>query len=136
MLHAVYRVGNLDETIEYYKKFFGMKQIRYRDIPEVGESSDLRIAWQHKACRSLLQHTVLVLICHKVHLKALVGCCGQEKYTNAFLISGDGSEDKNFALELTYNYGKTSYNIGEAQSACPSSSCHADEVPKKPSLIS
>ena len=35
MLHAVYRVGNLDETIEYYKKHFGLKQLRYRDIPEV-----------------------------------------------------------------------------------------------------
>jgi catechol 2,3-dioxygenase-like lactoylglutathione lyase family enzyme len=35
MLHAVYRVGNLDDTIEYYKKHFGLKQLRYRDIPEV-----------------------------------------------------------------------------------------------------
>ena len=34
----------------------------------------------------------------------------QEKYTNAFLAAGP--EDKNFALELTYNYGKDSYNIG------------------------
>lgn len=40
MLHAVFRVGNLDDTIEYYKKNFGMKQIRYRDIPEVGEYSN------------------------------------------------------------------------------------------------
>lgn len=34
-LHAVYRVGNLDATIDYYKKHFGMKQLRYRDVPEV-----------------------------------------------------------------------------------------------------
>ncbi len=34
----------------------------------------------------------------------------QEKYTNAFLAAGP--EEKNFALELTYNYGKDSYNIG------------------------
>lgn len=34
----------------------------------------------------------------------------QEKYTNVFL--GYGPEDKNFALELTYNYGKDSYNLG------------------------
>lgn len=33
-LHAVYRVGNLDATIDYYKKHFGMKQLRYRDVPE------------------------------------------------------------------------------------------------------
>lgn len=35
MLHAVYRVGNLDEQIEYYKKHFGFKLLRYRDVPEV-----------------------------------------------------------------------------------------------------
>lgn len=34
MLHAVYRVGNLEETVEYYKKHFGMKVLRARDIPE------------------------------------------------------------------------------------------------------
>lgn len=68
MLHAVYRVGNLDETIEYYKKHFGMKLLRHRDVPD-------------------------------------------EKYTNAFM--GYGPEDKNFALELTYNYGVDSYDIGD-----------------------
>jgi lactoylglutathione lyase len=67
MLHAVYRVGDMDKTIEYYTKHFGMKQLRYRDVPD-------------------------------------------ERYTNAFL--GFGPEDKNFALELTYNYGKDSYDIG------------------------
>ena len=39
-----------------------------------------------------------------------MGRHAQEKYTNAFLAAGP--EDKNFALELTYNYGKDSYNIG------------------------
>eukprot|EP00887_Chlorella_sp_A99_P003381 scaffold7.g3381.t1 len=34
MLHAVYRVGDMDQTIEYYQKCFGMKLLRYRDIPE------------------------------------------------------------------------------------------------------
>lgn len=34
MLHAVYRVGDMDGTIEYYKKCFGMKLLRYRDLPE------------------------------------------------------------------------------------------------------
>ena len=47
MLHAVYRVGNLDETIEYYKKHFGLKQLRYRDIPEV--STDGSFLWLGKA---------------------------------------------------------------------------------------
>ena len=40
-LHAVYRVGDLDGTLEYYKKNFGMKQIRYRDIPEVSRYPQL-----------------------------------------------------------------------------------------------
>lgn len=35
MLHAVYRVGNMDATIQYYKTHFGAKVLRYRDIPEV-----------------------------------------------------------------------------------------------------
>ena len=35
VLHAVYRVGDMDTTIEYYKKHFGAKLLRYRDIPEV-----------------------------------------------------------------------------------------------------
>ena len=34
----------------------------------------------------------------------------QEKYSNAFM--GFGPEDKNFALELTKNYGKDSYDLG------------------------
>lgn len=35
MLHAVYRVGDLDKTEEYYKTMFGMKRLRYRDQPDV-----------------------------------------------------------------------------------------------------
>lgn len=34
----------------------------------------------------------------------------QEKYTNAFL--GYGSEQDHCVLELTYNYGVESYDIG------------------------
>lgn len=41
MLHAVYRVGNMDETISYYKKCFGAKLLRYRDIPDVRCQSGL-----------------------------------------------------------------------------------------------
>ncbi|KAG6513235.1 hypothetical protein ZIOFF_023548 [Zingiber officinale] len=33
-LHAVYRVGNLDRTIEFYTECLGMKLLRKRDIPE------------------------------------------------------------------------------------------------------
>lgn len=68
MLHVVYRVGDMDATIKYYKDHFGMQQLRYRDMPD-------------------------------------------DKYTNAFL--GFGPETTNFAVELTYNYGEDSYDIGD-----------------------
>ncbi|CAI0431097.1 unnamed protein product [Linum tenue] len=67
MLHAVYRVGDLDRTIQFYTEGLGMKLLRKRDIPD-------------------------------------------EKYSNAFL--GFGPEDSHFVVELTYNYGVTSYDIG------------------------
>jgi len=34
LLHVVYRVGDMDATIDYYKKCFGMQLLRYRDIKE------------------------------------------------------------------------------------------------------
>lgn len=34
MLHAVYRVGDMDKTIKWYQDNMGMKLLRYRDIPE------------------------------------------------------------------------------------------------------
>ena len=67
MLHAVYRVGPMDEYCKFMDACFGMKQLRYRDIPD-------------------------------------------EKYTNAFI--GFGPETTNFCMELTYNYGVDSYDIG------------------------
>ena len=34
MLHAVYRVGDMDATVKYYTDLFGMKLLRFRDIPD------------------------------------------------------------------------------------------------------
>lgn len=34
MLHAVYRVGNMDEYIKYMQDCFGMQLLRYRDIAD------------------------------------------------------------------------------------------------------
>jgi len=34
LLHAVYRVGDLDKTIKFYTECLGMKLLRKRDIPE------------------------------------------------------------------------------------------------------
>lgn len=35
MLHAVYRVGDMDDSIAYYRDTLGMKLLRFRDIKEV-----------------------------------------------------------------------------------------------------
>lgn len=67
MLHAVYRVGDMENYINYMKNCFGMQLLRYRDVPE-------------------------------------------GKYSNAFL--GFGPEQTHFAIELTYNYGVESYDLG------------------------
>jgi lactoylglutathione lyase len=37
----------------------------------------------------------------------------EEKYTNVFVGAGSESNGKHVSLELTYNYGKESYNIGD-----------------------
>ena len=43
-LHAVYRVGSLEATIDYYQKHFGMKQLRYRDVPDVSNTATVVFA--------------------------------------------------------------------------------------------
>ncbi|KAM6583225.1 hypothetical protein CsatB_010227 [Cannabis sativa] len=63
------RVGDLDRSINFYEKAFGMELLRKRDNPEY-------------------------------------------KYTIAML--GYGPEDKSAVLELTYNYGVTEYDKGNA----------------------
>lgn len=68
MLHAVYRVGNLDATGKFLEAL-GMKCLRERDVPS-------------------------------------------EKYTNAFYGYGPEQKGEYFSLELTYNYGVASYDIG------------------------
>lgn len=69
ILHTMLRVGNLDQSINFYTKVLGMKLIRQQDYPD-GE------------------------------------------FTLAFV--GYGNEYDNSVLELTYNYGKASYEMGGA----------------------
>lgn len=69
VLHTMLRVGNLDQSIDFYTKVLGMKLIRQHDYPD-GE------------------------------------------FTLAFV--GYGNEYDNSVIELTYNYGKTSYEMGSA----------------------
>ena len=99
----------MDKTIEYYEKHFGLKKTRYRDIPEVSPlpllqsvPNPLWVCMREFSSQSGWFSSSLWLF--------MLEGCAQEKYSNAFLAAGP--EDKNFALELTYNYGKDSYNIG------------------------
>ncbi|KAJ8446515.1 hypothetical protein Cgig2_027477 [Carnegiea gigantea] len=69
LCQVMLRVGDLDRSIEFYKKAFGMELLRTRDSPEY-------------------------------------------KYTIAMM--GYGPEDTNPVVELTYNYGVTEYDKGNA----------------------
>jgi lactoylglutathione lyase len=69
LCQVMLRVGDLDRSINFYEKAFGMELLRKRDNPEY-------------------------------------------KYTIAML--GYGPEDKSAVLELTYNYGVTEYDKGNA----------------------
>jgi len=68
MLHTMLRVGNLEESLQFYCDVLGMKLLRQKDYP------------------------------------------GGE-FTLAFV--GYGDESENTVIELTYNWGKDSYNIGD-----------------------
>src|SRR3954469_6109763 len=68
-LHTMLRVGDLQRSVEFYTKGFGMKELRRRDVPD-------------------------------------------GKYTLSFV--GYGDEDSNTAIELTYNYGTETYDLGTA----------------------
>jgi lactoylglutathione lyase len=68
IMHTMIRVGDLDRSINFYSKHFGMSVVKRVDVPE-----------------------------------------GQ--YTNVFI--GYGSENADPMIELTYNYGTTSYDLGK-----------------------
>ncbi|KAK1418558.1 hypothetical protein QVD17_27703 [Tagetes erecta] len=69
LCQVMLRVGDLDRSIAFHEKAYGMELLRRRDNPEY-------------------------------------------KYTIAMM--GYGPEDKNAVLELTYNYGVTEYDKGNA----------------------
>jgi lactoylglutathione lyase len=68
IMHTMIRVGDLDRSINFYAKHFGMSVVKKVDVPEA-------------------------------------------LYTNVFI--GYGSEDSDPMIELTYNYGTTSYDHGK-----------------------
>lgn len=67
MLHTMLRVGNLEESIQFYCEVLGMTLLRQKDYPG-------------------------------------------GKFTLAFV--GYGEESENTVIELTYNWGTDSYDIG------------------------
>lgn len=69
ILHTMLRVGNLDQSIEFYTQVMGMNLLRKNDNPEY-------------------------------------------QYTLAFL--GYGDESQGAVIELTYNWGVTEYDKGNA----------------------
>lgn len=69
LLHTMLRVGNLDESIDFYCNVLGMTLLRQKDYPS-------------------------------------------GKFTLAFL--GYGDESDTTVIELTYNWGVTSYDLGSA----------------------
>ncbi len=69
LLHTMLRVGNLEQSLNFYCTFLGMKLLRQKDYP------------------------------------------GGE-FTLAFV--GYGDESDNTVLELTHNWGKESYTLGDA----------------------
>lgn len=68
-LHTMLRVGDLERSVQFYTRMFGMKELRRNDVPD-------------------------------------------GKYTLVFL--GFGPEATQTVLELTYNYGVESYEMGTA----------------------
>jgi lactoylglutathione lyase len=67
MLHTMLRVGNLEESLQFYCQVLGMKLLRQKEYPD-------------------------------------------GKFTLAFI--GYGDESDNTVIELTYNWGVNSYEIG------------------------
>ncbi|KAF7147099.1 hypothetical protein RHSIM_Rhsim03G0238900 [Rhododendron simsii] len=105
------RVGDLDRAINFYEKVrvapriprmaFGMELLRKRDNPE------------YKCLILLPEASVLLsdkVACLSPGLK--ISLLFHFQYTIAMM--GYGPEDKSAVLELTYNYGVTQYDKGNA----------------------
>lgn len=51
ILHAVFRVGDLEKTVNLYKDAFGMEVLRERDVPEVSVGADMQcLVPAHEVC--------------------------------------------------------------------------------------
>ncbi|KAH1244994.1 putative lactoylglutathione lyase, chloroplastic [Glycine max] len=88
-LHVVYRVGDLEKTIN-----INVCEIRFGDV--VCNLMTLLGCWFYTECLGM-----------KLLRKRDIP---EDRYSNAFL--GYGPEESNFTVELTYNYGVDNYDIG------------------------
>jgi hypothetical protein len=74
MLHAVYRVGPMDEYCKFMEACFGMKQLRYRDMCVLTSTAVLNA------------HSLTLSLALRAMLYALHSFASpDEKYTNAFI---------------------------------------------------
>ncbi|KAG6739670.1 hypothetical protein POTOM_057284 [Populus tomentosa] len=129
LCQVMLRVGDLDRSINFYEKAFGMELLRKRDNPEYkcvylvpreGAEKDKTFMrskscsyseWEYSSCQKNI-------VLHKVSVDDLD--CSQKKvwlaafYKYTIAMMGYGPEDKNAVLELTYNYGVTEYDKGNA----------------------
>uniref|UniRef100_A0A0D9VEU5 lactoylglutathione lyase n=1 Tax=Leersia perrieri TaxID=77586 RepID=A0A0D9VEU5_9ORYZ len=93
LCQVMLRVGDLDRAISFYEKACGMELLRKRDNPEYKVISNLQIL---------------------THLYPLASQANGIAIHYTVAMMGYGPEDKNAVLELTYNYGVTEYDKGNA----------------------
>ncbi|CAI9782536.1 unnamed protein product [Fraxinus pennsylvanica] len=128
MLHVVYRVGDLDRTIKFYTEYLWMKLLRKRDIPEE-KYTNVFLGYGPEDSLFVIELTYNYGI-EKYDIGTGFGHFGiavedsvgiellrkrdnpEYKYTIAMI--GYSPEDTNTVLELTYNYGVTEYDNGNA----------------------
>ncbi|CAN1857330.1 Lactoylglutathione lyase [Linum perenne] len=97
LLHAVYRVGDLDRTIQFYTEGLGMKLLRKRDIPEEKYSNAFLGFGPEVSNFELIQRGPT-----------------PEPLCQVMLRVGDLDRSIKFYEKLTYNYGVTEYSKGNA----------------------
>ncbi|CAL5400245.1 unnamed protein product [Camellia sinensis] len=124
LCQVMLRVGDLDCSINFYEKAFGMELLRKRDNPEYKWKRE-RMGGDNSSHLS----SALVLILKAATYDSCVSCelrymafdqdDLQVKYRLHFhyclytiAMMGYGPEDKSAVLELTYNYGVTEYEKG------------------------
>ena len=71
MLHAVYRVGNMDAYIKYMQDCFGMKLLRYRDIKEE-KYTNAFLGYKSELTNFCLEYVIFLLLLLEVNSGWLV----------------------------------------------------------------